>query len=43
MNIQGSRPKTWIEWKDSLQEAINLLEIDIVLLKAQLKEAETHT
>jgi len=43
MNGQAPRPKTWKEWKEYLQNAVKHCEVDLELLKAQLKVAEVHT
>jgi len=43
MNGQTPRPKNWKEWEAYLKEAVKESEIQLELLKAQLKEALAHT
>jgi len=42
MNGQIQKPKNWKEWHDFLVEAVNDLEMQIELVKAQLEVARDH-
>lgn len=43
MNGQVKRPETWKEWKEYFEKAVKDTEIQLELLKAQLKRAVEHS